>query len=266
MADYLDFVPFLLPGAVTLLIAAGLSGRKGGDAALSLAEWLVYTAAGALFAGTIPIDAVSSGKNEAVEAVLGFGTWPRFWMCMVFALVLGLVMGFVKALDIHAVIEKKEAERRPDGKGRKGRKVLGILAMAAMVAVVFLPNLGQIRENAAARKYVKTANAVFSGLETRIREELKQNTEPEDIKSFEIEGVPVKRVYADQRWKDGGAKDGYEAAYMLDGHGALVYFTFRDDQRASTWSGPTTDKEFLSSNGAWNNGKGYGWSGYNVKQ
>jgi hypothetical protein len=48
---------------------------------------------------------------------------------------------------------------------------------------------------------------------------------------------------------------------MADGNGDLVYYSFRNRDGATTWSGPSSDQEFLDSHGGWSNGMGAGWTG-----
>ena len=75
----------------------------------------------------------------------------------------------------------------------------------------------------------------------------------------------IRQVDEDQHWINGNSYGDAEAVYMVDGTGTLVYFSYHDLMRATTWSGPSTDAEFLAAHGGWNGGNGSGWTGYKLK-
>jgi len=74
----------------------------------------------------------------------------------------------------------------------------------------------------------------------------------------------VRQVEEDQHWINGTDYGEPDAVYMADGNGTVVYFSYHNGIRASTWSGPSTDPDFVAEHGGWVGGKGAGWSGYSV--
>ena len=163
-------------------------------------------------------------------------------------------------------------ERTPHVGFRIGKRIW----QAALIALMIPLFLAFVREPLSARsgamqaaQYRETVISVFEALREDVASRLEEGVKPRKLgdmeeKAADGSSVVVRQVKDDQHWVNGSVEGGTDAVYMVDRTGQLVYYSFRSDSRASTWSGPSTDEDFIASHGGWIGGMGAGWTGYPV--
>lgn len=111
------------------------------------------------------------------------------------------------------------------------------------------------------------ARMTFCNLAHSLQEQLAYaSTAPEYAEYMEepsilLDDVLLQKVEEDQHWVSPSEDGSMQAAYILDQNGVLIYFTIRDGEFVTTWSGPTTDERYATADGGWSGGKGAGWTG-----
>ena len=224
-------------------------------------EMLVY---GALTRGLLWAAACVMYPQETPDVLNGDIQGPVFWLSLLLALIVGLAASFFKSASIRLALKEN-----PDSILRKmtpkRRKILTGTAAAVLVLLTGLIVFrGQIRSwsDAGYREREKAAAiALCAKVKDEVKAQIEAGTLPEDLDDLVIDGVDITRVEDDQRWTKGSGVDQREAVYMVDAEGVLVYFSFRDERYAATWSGPTSDQAFIDAHGGWLGGMGAGWSG-----
>ena len=148
----------------------------------------------------------------------------------------------------------------------KMKKSLLITLICTVVVLILYvtPLMASRRKTRAEEKYKKTAVDTYYGVQSAVAGFKEEGRLPGEYGNIILDEVTVMQVSDDQHWVSGSESGKYEAVYMTDGLGTLVYYSFRDGERASTWSGPSDDQAFTESHGGWSGGQGAGWTGYPV--
>ena len=264
-----EFLLYFAPGALTLLVAAKLSGKEN-PPAYALAELLFYSGADlALMYGITLLtkEGIQAEEKTGSTTALIPVNGRMLVIGLLVALVTGVLFSFVKQWNVLARIEhnKPSLWERIDVRVKKILRLVCILCvMCLIVGVIAYPYLAEKRAKQQIANYKTTVRDTFTDVYEEVAAAVKARTPVSSLGNIESNGITVKRVSKDQHWFKGNGTSA-EAVYMVDGNGTVVYFSFRDKERATTWSGPSTDEAFLAANGGWNSGNGAGWSGYSIK-
>lgn len=265
--NFTDIASQLFPGALAYLVAAKLSGKEKRGWFETLMEWAVYTWLIRFFLKAYTGVVVTTEEVPVSLAKMLEGDLLSFAVVVLLAVLLGTAGGFLGRMRIEARIEKvKEGrlERMSPGKKKTAGILLWLVTLAVTLFLISLPRLIELRELSEENTYKEVVKKTFNEVRDSVEDLNNEGKVPDVFGDLDVNGITVRQVTSDQKWTKGTGKSGYEAVYMVDQNGDLVYFSFRDEDRASTWSGPTEDESFLAKNGKWNGGKGYGWSGFKI--
>ena len=264
-----EFLLYFAPGALTLLTATKLSGKEN-PFAYALAELLVYTGVdlGILYLiGLARGDTFSLGASLSSAQTLIPVNGQMLWTGFLVALLTGVLFSFVKQWTILARAEKDKPSLWDRTSPRVKKMIRAMIVLALMCTVISVISSPYIKDRQARQQilnYKTLVRDTYTDVYEQIGAAVKAGTPVSSLGDIESNGITVKRVTKDQHWIKGNGKS-TEAVYMVDGNGTMVYFSFRDKERATTWSGPSTDPTFLAANNGWNSGNGSGWSGYSIK-
>ncbi len=256
----------LFPGALAYIVSVKLSGKERRGWFDALMEWAVYSWLIRFALNAFP-RFVQAGETPVSITGMLAGDTLSFAVIVLLALLAGTAGAFLQRAQVSARIDQvKEGrwDRMSVGKKKTAKAVLWLAGLALVMTLISLPRIAELREQSRESLYKETAKSLFSEVKETVAEMDREGKDPDAFGDLEINGISIRQVNSDQRWVKGTGKPGYEAVYMVDQNGDLVYFSFRDEERASTWSGPTKDESFLEKNGRWNGGNGYGWTGYRI--
>ena len=257
----MELVYFLAPGALTWLVAEILSGKKEERGHRAFMEFLLY--AGIDMGLVWLIRSVRHVADEE-EVLIGDVSGKLFWFAMLVAFLVGLAAAILRKMEVemHFVESGSRLFNHVNPKVRKTvRTAALLLAAVLLVFIAVKPRLDVTRSENSVKSSSSLAREIYRELDEKIEEMKTAGENPENLESFKIKGVEVKRVTADMHWNSATQDGSTEAVYMADGNGDLVYYSFRNKDGAATWSGPSSDQEFLDSHGGWSNGMGAGWTG-----
>ena len=267
MENALQWFVLLAPGAFSALTASKFSGKEA-KSVFALMEWVLYSVLDyALLSLATAMTTVTSEDGTMVRA-LEEGSVQRLAVSMLIALLVGILAAVVKQMQLHLLIQREGpgflASRSPRVRAFfKG--VFTLLCMAGILCAIIYPKYMAERARRAEAKYKEVCVSTYEGVRSQVVELLEEGIHPSAFGNLDVDGLTVKQVTGDQRWKkEGSGGIGYEAVYMVDGNGDLVYYSFRDGTHGTTWSGPSVDENFLNANGGWNGGLGSGWTGFKV--
>ncbi len=257
----MELVYFLAPGALTWLVAEILSGKKEERGHRAMMEFLLY--AGIDMGLVWLIRSVRHAGDEELVLIGDVGG-NLFWFSLLVAFLTGFGAAILRKMEVemHFVESGSRLFNHVDPKVRRIVRTAALLIAAVLLLFIAVkPRLDEARSANSVKSSAALAREIYRELDEKIDEMKNAGENPENFGSITIKGVEVKRVTTDMRWNGPTGDGSTEAVYMADGSGELVYYSFRNKDGAATWSGPTTDQEFLDSHGGWSNGLGAGWTG-----
>lgn len=264
----IEFVLFLIPGAITYLIAEMMDKRKENAGFSDVVRFLVYTAmnTGILWFILYKRGMVSDWIISTEEGYYLTYTGGNFALAVILAITLGALLLVVKNAKILFARREDSFYLQLSDRSKKIFKVVLVLAVLVTTLVIVLkPRVDSMLMKNRKEDFQIAATDFLSNMKDKVASEVESGVLPEALEDIELDGVKVTRVTVDQKWTTASPTGRTEAVYMADNNGAVVYLSYRNKYYVGTWSGPTEDPEFIQSHGSWNGGRGYGWSGIGMK-
>ncbi len=186
----------------------------------------------------------------------------------IFSILLGLAIAFVKSMKPQIEFDMDKPGIWSSLGEKKQFAAKGVILAVMFLTVVLLAAAPSIKQKQAVAVKAKFKTTVINLLEETKKETAElatAGTAAKDMGTLKVQGTVLEQVEKDQYWS-GVSEDGkVHAVYMVDGNGNLVYISYKDKNYCATWSGPSSDEDFLKSHGGWNHGNGSGWSGSGIK-
>ena len=260
-----DWIILTAPGALSYIISVKFSGRKTSSAVEAFFEWLFLCG---LDTGLLWLLS-GSGEELTVQELAAAATGAELFTGLLCGIAVGIAASFFRQLTITVWAERQSPGlwEKLSPRAKKAVHHLCVFALMLLLLLAILwPRIRQGQQEAQEAAYREHVLTAWQELQEKLDANSGSGEDAQNPGDVKTSVLTVRQVNKDQGWSGSGSGLPYEeAVYMVDGEGTLVYFSFRDESHGTTWSGPSSDTAFISSNKGWNGGMGFGWTGYKVQ-
>lgn len=259
----IEFVLFLIPGAITWLLVNGLGKKKTDNGLSDILQFLVYVAinTGLMWFILYKRGMVSDWIISEEGYFLAY-TGENFFLAIVISVILGIAVSLLRRGKIRIQKNEQGFYWKLTEKQKKWYRILLVLLVLIITSVLTLkPSVEEMVLKNRKNAFQIAAVDFLKAVQQESEDKMGQGITPEELGDLEIAGVCAKRVTEDQSWTTASPNGKTEAVYMADANGDIVYVSYRNKYYVGTWSGESTDETFIQNHGGWNSGMGYGWSG-----